>query len=119
MDRLLPFAFKVPAPDKSAIEKRVAPDVVVPGDQTWFLAQECKKMVVESCDWATGFVAESLPAQVSLTDLKLPSAASQLAVRGDGVGEYIGSSDVLLRTRASDRVQSGCWNKYEGRGIRF
>ena len=33
VDRLLPFAFKVPAPDKSAIEKRVAPDVVVPGDQ--------------------------------------------------------------------------------------
>ena len=65
----------------------------------------------------TGFVAESLPAQVSLTDLKLPSAASQLAVPGDGVGEYIGSFDVLLRIRASDRVQSGCWYKYDQEGV--
>ena len=113
VDRLLPFAFKVPAPDRNALEKRVAQDVAVPGDQKWVLTRDCKKTVVESCDWVTGFVAERLPAQVSLADLKLPSAVSHLAVSGDEVGEYIGSFDVLLRVRACDRVQSGFWCRYD------
>ena len=107
LDRLLPFAFKVPAPDRSALQKRVASDVTVPGDQKWVLTADCKDTVVDTCDWVTGFVAESLPVQVSLTDLKLPSAVSNLVVPGDGVGEYLGSFDVLLRVRASSVYSYG------------
>ena len=109
LDWLLPFAFQLPLPSRRMLEQQVASEVMVPGDCRRPLTKDCKRIVVDSCEWCAGFIAEFLPAQVAMTDVKPPGSVSTLAVRGSEK-EFVGSFDVIVRIRSS---QGGIWNRYD------
>lgn len=117
VDRLLPDAFTAPALSDEALQSRVAATVQVPGRPgRTKLTQEDKTCVMDVASFATGFVAELLPAQVLLTDAKsvLPHAASKLAVASvGGETEFLGSFDLVVRIRSG--LSKGPWRSWDGK----
>lgn len=117
VDRLLSDGFTVPALSDEALQGRVAASVQVPGmSGRAKLTEEDKQCVLDVVSFATGFVAEVLPAQVLLTDAKpvLPHAASKLAVASvGGEKEFVGSFDIIVRIRSG--LCKGLWRSWNGK----
>ncbi len=114
LDKLLPILFSFPAPLLSDLRLRVPRCVCVPGDGKSRLDDDDVGLVADSAAFISGYIAEFLPAQVTMTDLKgeLPDAASRLAVRNvGGEKDYLGSFDLLLRIHATS---AGMWRRYNG-----
>lgn len=117
LDRLLPFVFTIPAPLLSELPPKVRRIVVVPGSGRQQLSEQDAAIVADAGAYVSHFVAEHLPAQVTVTDMKphLPEAASRLAVRKVGSeSEYLGSFDLLLRVSAT---QNSTWRRYHNREV--
>ena len=99
VDRTLPKFFCHPAPALKELASLVPTNVVLPGGQKQRVTEDDSVIVQEAVKFASGYIAEFLPAQVLATDIKLPQEASQLAVRRPGSQdhEHLGSFDILLR----------------------
>jgi hypothetical protein len=118
-DRLLPLAYKYPAPLAADLKILVPASVNVPADCKVKLSEEDRILVADAVDFVQTFVAE-LPVQIALTDFKAVEAdsVSDLAVRavGNGQHEYAGSFDLLLRVRST---RGTIWKSYNGKEIAF
>jgi hypothetical protein len=118
-DRLLPLAYKYPAPLAADLKTLVPATVSVPSDCKVKLSDEDRTLAAEAVDFVQNFIAE-LPVQVALTDFKGVEAksVSDLAVRAAGNGQqiYAGSFDLLLRVRST---RSQTWKSYNGTEIAF
>ena len=117
VDKILPYGLAVPKPSDDELRERIPSSVCVPGDSKRMpIDASDSAIAMDAVDFVTGFIAEELPAEVLLADVKpkLPSVASALAVQNvEDEREWLGSFDTLLRIRASRT--SSPWHKYHRR----
>ena len=113
LDRVLPDAFAVPMLAPDALRQRVPSMVQVPGHEGLTrLTAAGKEVVYDVAEFATGYVAQCLPAQVAENDAKLPGLASKLAVQSVGdEQEFVGSFDAVIRVRSA--IERGPWHRWD------
>ena len=118
-DRLLPVGYRFPAPPVEDLKAKIGGSIIVPGNGRWTFSEADREIVLDGALFAMSFVAETMPVQVTDTDMKehLPDMASKLAVRRLGnESEYVGSFDMLLRVFAN---RSPTYRRYHCAEIAF
>ena len=112
-DRMFPIAFGQPSPSLDELASFVPRSVVLPTGTRHSLGQGDRDSALLSVKFAMAFIAEYLPVQVVMTDLRseLPGVAIQLAVRklANDELDYLGSFDLLVRIHSH---RSGVWHDY-------